>query len=216
MRWYRTHFGQAEEETAQKAGENVWGIILEQANKTPVGNHGLFLVPYLEGSLAPYWNSDAKATLLNLSVDHGKPHIMRAIAEGLAYETKKSCELMEEDMDEPVHTIISYGGASVNNIWNQILADILNKKVLVSTNPETTSLGAAMCGAAGVGIYEDVASAAKEMVMKMGEVSPDSQNAAFYDQFYTEIYKDVYDVLNDKLARGFRLAAAHASETTDA
>ena len=129
MKWYRNTFGQVEDLEAQKTGKNIWEIIYGLSQEAPVGNVGLFLVPYFHGSMAPYWSLDGRAALLGLSTDHGRPGLIRAVIEGLAYEARRTCEMMEEDMDEPIETVINYGGSARSRIWNQTFADVLNRPV---------------------------------------------------------------------------------------
>ena len=212
MKWYRNTFGQVEDLEAQKTGKNIWEIIYGLSQEAPVGNVGLFLVPYFHGSMAPYWSLDGRAALLGLSTDHGRPGLIRAVIEGLAYEARRTCEMMEEDMDEPIETVINYGGSARSRIWNQTFADVLNRPVRASFNPETTALGAAMCAAAGTGIYPDVASAGKAMVQRLSEITPIEDNAGFYDRFYREVYVEIYETLEAKLAKGRQLAIKFMEE----
>ena len=209
MKWYRNNFGQAEEVKAQKEGQDIWDVIYGLAEGAPVGNLGLLLIPFFGGAGAPYWNLDAKGALLGISTDHGRAHIIRAIIEGLAYETRRTGELMEEDMAEPISTVITYGGSTRSEIWNQTFADIFNKHVYVSSLSETTALGAAMCAAAGVGFYPDVASAGKSMSQAMSTVEPNKNHAGFYDAFYRKVYSGIYDSLEKRIAEGRSLSINH-------
>jgi xylulokinase len=212
MKWYRSHFGHVEEAQAEEERRGVWEVIYGMAREAPVGNLGLLLIPFFGGSGAPYWNLDAKGALMGISQDHGRAHMVRAIIEGLAYETRRACELMELDLTDPVTSVITYGGSTRSPLWNQTFADILNKKTYVSSQSETTAVGAAMCAAAGAGFYPDVASAGKGMAQRMTEVSPDKDHAGFYDEFYREVYEGIYDGMEKRIAKGRALSVKHAEK----
>ena len=69
-----------------------------------------------------------------------------------------------------------------------------------------------MCAAAGTGIYPDVASAGKAMVQRLSEITPIEDNAGFYDRFYREVYVEIYETLEAKLAKGRQLAIKFMEE----
>ena len=200
INWYKDNFDQCQNETEQ----NKWEYVQKIAAETPVGNRGLIMVPFFGGAGAPYWNMDARGALLGLSEDHRKGNILRAIIEGLAYEVKRESDLMAEDSSDPLMRLITYGGS--NSIWNQTLANVFNRPLDAVLTKDTTALGAAMCAAAGVGIYKDVTSAGKAMAPKATTFVPEEKAASFYNSFYREVYEGLYDSIEKRLSRARRLA----------
>jgi sugar (pentulose or hexulose) kinase len=65
---------------------------------------------------------------------------------------------------------------------------------------------AAMCAAAGVGIYKDVTSAGEAMAPKTTAFVPVEKTASFYNSFYREVYEGLYDSIENRLSRARRLA----------
>ena len=100
--------------------------------------------------------------------------------------------------------LITYGGS--NSIWNQTLANVFNNPLDAVSIADTNALGAAMCAAAGVGIYADVTSAGKAMAPEATTYAPEEKAVAFYDALYREVYEGLYDSIEEKLSLGRRLA----------
>ena len=148
--------------------------------------------------------------MLGLTEDHGKGHVLRAIIEGLAYEAKRESDLMAKDSSDTLKRLITYGGS--NSIWNQTLANVFNRPVDAVSIADTNALGAAMCAAAGVGIYEDVTSAGKAMAPEVTRYAPEEKTVSFYNSMYSEVYEGLYDSIEAKLSLGRRLALEFAGD----
>ncbi|MEG1158312.1 MAG: FGGY-family carbohydrate kinase, partial [Christensenellaceae bacterium] len=86
------------------------------------------------------------------------------------------------------------GGATKSDIWNQIQADMYNIPVETLAVKDAAVLGAAMCAAVGIGVYENVVQAAKAMVKPAKRFEPISKNVVIYDEMYA-IYCDAYESL---------------------
>ncbi|MCF6339869.1 MAG: autoinducer-2 kinase, partial [Sulfurimonas sp.] len=61
------------------------------------------------------------------------------------------------------------------------LADVLGVKVKIPKVNEATALGAAMAAGVGAGVYEDLVSAAKELVVWDKVYEPNKSNKKIYD-----------------------------------
>ncbi len=206
VKWYNDNFEQFPNSTKN----SKWDTIQQITAGTPVGNLGLIMIPFLGGAGAPYWNMDARGALLGLTEDHGKGHVLRAIIEGLAYEAKRESDLMAKDSSDTLKRLITYGGS--NSIWNQTLANVFNRPLDAVSIADTNALGAAMCAAAGVGIYEDVTSAAKAMAPEVTPYAPEEKAVTFYDSMYSKVYEGLYDSIEEKISLGRRLALEFAGE----
>jgi sugar (pentulose or hexulose) kinase len=194
--WFRDGFAAPEAE-ASGDDEEVWDTLYNLAKEAPPGNLGLMLVPYLRGANGPLWNPRARGVLVGLMADHDRRHLMRALFEGLAYESRRILESMEAGTGVPIHSVRTYGGASHSDIWNQIFADILSRPVTVTQNPAPVSLGAAISAGYGVGIYPDPISAAERMVKIRKTYQPDPNSTRLYDKLYRDVYVHVYNRLGD-------------------
>jgi len=198
--WFRDGFG-SPEITTSDSEEELWEKLYNLAIEVPPGNMGLMMVPYLRGANGPLWNPRARGVLLGLMADHDRRHLMRALFEGLAYESRRILESMEAGTAVPIQSVRTYGGASQSDVWNQIFADILGRPVTVTQDPAPVSLGAAISAGYGVGIYPDPISAAEKMVKIRKTYSPDPETQGLYSQLYQDVYIEIYSRLSDLVDR---------------
>ncbi|BCV22339.1 xylulokinase [Moorella sp. Hama-1] len=175
--------------------EATYDLINNDVLKAPPGAGGLIFLPYLMGERAPIWDPNAKGVFWGLTMDHECRHLARAVMEGVAYSLKDIQERLE-DMGIAIEVIKATGGGSKSGVWRQILADVLDKKV-VDSPPDGTPLGAAMLVAVGLGMYNDLA-AAGAMVHYSSISLPRQEYREVYDQGfyrYREIYRRNADLM---------------------
>lgn len=119
-------------------------------------NGGVYVVPAFTGLGAPYWNQDARGTIVGLTRGSNASHIARAALESIAYQTMDVLKAMEADSGISIKELRVDGGATANNLLMQFQSDILNTKVLRPTVTETTALGAAYLAGLAVGYWKSV------------------------------------------------------------
>ena len=119
-------------------------------------NGGITLVPAFAGLGAPYWDPDARGTLLGITRGTSKAHIARAALEAIAHQVTDVIEVMRTDLDGSLNTIKVDGGACANNLLMQLQADFSNLGVTRATNLESTALGAATLAGLGTGVWPSV------------------------------------------------------------
>lgn len=197
--WFRAEFGQPESCEARSEGE-LWDRLYHLAAEAPPGNLGLMLVPYLRGANGPLWDPRARGVLVGLMTEHGRAHLMRALLEGLAYESRRIVESMERGTGVPIVSVRTYGGASRHDIWNQIFADVLGRPVSVTTDLAPVSLGAAITAGWGIGFYQNPTGAAQAMVQVREVYEPDPQRAELYEELYSGVYVQLYDRVKELMA----------------
>ncbi len=201
MNWYKNNFGHYEETMAKKKEMNVYEFIYNQAGESPVGNRGMMVVPYFQGANGPYWDLNARGIISGLHTEFGRPQFVRGLMEGLAYESRRQAELMEKGTATQVQEIRMYGGSAKNDYWNQTFSDVFNKSLHVPETAETTSLGAAIAGAVGVGLYDDYKSAVASLINIRKSYKPIQKNVDAYNRFYNEVYVTVYDSLKNAIQK---------------
>jgi sugar (pentulose or hexulose) kinase len=205
MNWYRDRF-EAPRGTgaAGTAGPALppWPEVYGLAAEAPPGNDGVMLVPYFQGVNAPYWDQDARGLLFGMHVGFGKPHLVRAIIEGIAYEARRSAELMSEGSGIAVEEIRMYGGSARSDIWNQAFADVFDRPLAVPDTEEATAKGAAISAAVACGVHADFAGAVRAMVKVRARYAPDRERAARYDRLYRTGYVKLYDRIADLKPKG--------------
>lgn len=113
--------------------------------------NGVYMVPAFTGLGAPYWNSDARGIICGLSRGANRCHIIRAVLESIAYQTKDVLDLMENETGIPLERLRADGGASSNGFLMQFQADITGRIIERPAYVESTALGAACLAALGSG-----------------------------------------------------------------
>jgi glycerol kinase len=117
---------------------------------------GVVLVPAFTGLGAPYWDPDARGTILGLTRGSTSAHIARATLEGIAFQVADLVSAMEKDSGRKISVLRVDGGACASDLLMQIQSDLLGRIVERPVNIETTALGAAMLAGLGAGIWPDV------------------------------------------------------------
>lgn len=103
-------------------------------------NEGVYMVPAFTGLGAPYWNDSARATLVGMTFNTSKEHLVRASLESMAYNTKAIIDEMKKN-GQRFKMISIDGGGSKNEFTLQFLADMLDHEVVKSRYAESTVLG---------------------------------------------------------------------------
>jgi xylulokinase len=83
------------------------------------------------------------------------------------------------------------GAAAASAVWNQIICDILGKRVISLTQSHTEVLGAALLAGVGVGLYSDFGSAISKTVVTGETFTPDAEAHRSYNKLFP-MYKQLY------------------------
>lgn len=135
----------------KRSPEEIAQLEAEAALLEP-GSAGLLLVPYWCGVMNPFWNDAATGVVLGWHGGHRAAHVYRAILEGIAFEQRLHLEGVERATNTPIEEIVVLGGGSESSLWCQILADVLQKRVVRAESSEATALGAAQVAAIAHGL----------------------------------------------------------------
>jgi len=117
----------------------------------------VFMVPAFVGMGAPYWDADARGTVVGITRGTTKAHFVRAGLESIAYQARDLLDAMEKDSGDRITCIKADGGASANSFLMQFQADILNKRVVLPEVGEITALGAAYLAGLSIGYWGSLA-----------------------------------------------------------
>jgi gluconokinase len=128
--------------------------LLQLAFEVPVGAGGLIFLPYLSGERAPSWDASARGAFVGLQTAHGRPHLARAVVEGISFAICQVMQAVEETNGEI--DVIYASGAFVNSDeWVQLMSNLLNKKIIVSATADSSAIGAALLGMHALGSLAD-------------------------------------------------------------
>lgn len=128
-------------------------------------NGGVYLVPAFTGLGAPYWNQEARGTMVGITRGTTSAHIARAALESIAFQTVEVLKAMEADSGTSIQELRVDGGATVNNLLMQLQADLLGVKVVRPAITETTAMGAAYLAGLAVGYWENIEEIQQQWMM---------------------------------------------------
>jgi glycerol kinase len=121
---------------------------------------GVMFVPALLGLGTPTWDYGARGTLLGATRGTGRPHVVRAVLEGVAHRGADLVEAVEADGGVTLGALRVDGGMSANPTFVQALADATQRPVEVSRVTEATTLGAGFAAGLAVGTWDGEADVA--------------------------------------------------------
>jgi xylulokinase len=199
--WLKENVCLLEKQVAETLNLSPYELMnLSLQRSTPTA-HNLLFLPYLMGERSPYWDPDVKGAFIGLTLKHNRSDLIRAVMEGVTFHLKLIGEIFNNVMEFKQIRVI--GGGARGLIWRRIMADVYNKEVLKpQILEEATSLGAAIAGGVGVGIFPDLYIA--EKLNPITDVQePDPENVAQYERLYP-VFKEAYQALieiNKKLTQ---------------
>lgn len=200
VKWFRNNFAALEMEIEKNGGPNAYDVLNEEAEKIAPGSEGLIVLPYFMGERSPIWDSDAKGTMIGLSLAHNKFHIYRAFLEAVAFSLRDAMEATGEELGEYV---LLAGGVTKSKLWRQIFADVTGYKVVCPINDVEANMGDVMLAGIGTGLLtvEEV----KQWQVLDSPIAPDPAAHEQYNKIY-EIYHSIYQNLKDDMKAISQLA----------
>lgn len=199
LRWYFDEFGPSREIIKNFPDIKGYDLLDKQAERVPAGSDGLIFLPYLSGERTPYADPDARGVFFGISYLHGPDHFVRSIMEGVAF-SQLDCLTLMRDLNINSDKIILYGGGAKSSTWRQIIADILNSKVVTLNVEEGSAFGAAIIAGAGCGIYPNIKEGVDKIINEDRENNPMAENVEKYKKLYA-IYKLLYKDLKDNFKK---------------
>lgn len=199
-KWFRSTLCQFELEAEKNGGPKAYDVLNAAAEKLPAGSEGLVVLPYFMGERSPVWDSDAKGTIVGLSLTHTKAHLYRAFLEAVAYSLRNAMEATGENLGE---YILLAGGVTKSKVWRQIFADVTGYPVVCPIYDVEANMGDVMLAGIGTGLltYEEV----KKWQVLDEKIQPDPRQHEIYNEYY-EMYQSVYQDLKDDMKKITRLA----------
>jgi len=153
--------------------------LFREAARLPPGAGGALFLPYLTGASSPHWDATARGAFLGLRSSHTAAHLVRAVLEGVAFETREIADVLSAG-GAPVREVRLAGGLAALPGWAGIFADTLGRPVRTLAQPQTTLMGGAALAAAGAGLHPSVRAASEAMVLVRGGREPRPAAVAVY------------------------------------
>ena len=169
----------------QKRPDGIHKILDQLAETSPPGARGLIYTPWIYGERAPIEDQTIRAGIHNLSLEHSRADIVRALLEGVALNTRWILGPVEKFLGRKCKSISVVGGGANSDIWCRIFADVLNRPIRQVQNPiEANVRGSAFIAGVALGkmTFDDV----QQRVKVKTTYAPDSANRKMYDLHFRE------------------------------
>ncbi len=168
----------------------AYRIFDEIAENTPAGSNQVIFMPWLYGERTPVENDSLRAGLFNLSLNTTRAHLVRAVFEGVAYNSRWLLGYVEKFIKRRLDPIRIIGGGANSSVWCQIFADVLNRTIRQVKNPIQANLrGAAFLASIALGYLS--ANDVSDHVQIARSHRPDPKNRQIYDTLYRQ-FLDLY------------------------
>ncbi|RLF45552.1 MAG: hypothetical protein DRN29_06490, partial [Thermoplasmata archaeon] len=100
-------------------------------------------------------------------------HCIRASLENIAFAIRANVELLEEIAGKKVDSMTVTGGLTKSKIWPKILSNSSGRKIVTTKIEDGTALGCVIAAAFGIGLYNNIEEAFKDISKLEEEVSPE-------------------------------------------
>jgi len=185
----------------EEISDKIIPKLTAEAEKIPIGESGVLALDWMNGRRTPDANQVLKGAILGLNLGSDAPRIFRALVESTAFGAKK---IVDRFISEgiPIEGIIALGGVAKKSPFiMQVVADVINKPILVARSEQACALGSAMAAAVVGGVYTNVLEAQKYMGGGYEtEFHPNPENAEKYKALY-EDYSRYGEVIEKEIMK---------------
>jgi len=160
------------------------------ARDVPAGSRGLIFTPWLYGERTPVENHTVRGGFHNLSLEADRGALVRAVMEGVAYNTRWLMGYVEKFIKRKLTHIHMVGGGANSDLWCQICADVLDRTIHQVRDPvEVNARGAGILAAValGYGRFEDIAGG----LAMANTFTPDPRRHRLYRSLF-QAFLDIY------------------------
>ena len=196
LKWLRDVVCGIEIEEARALGRDAFEIMDDLASGVRPGSEGLLFLPYLLGERSPHADADCRGVFFGLSSIHSRPHMIRAVMEGVSFSMRECLDVYRELGCTPDNMRVC-GGGGRSALWRQMLADIYGCPVSTVQSAEGgAALGVAILAGVGAGEYASVEEACDALVREKETHLPNMEAHRTYEGYYAlhkKLYLDLYD-----------------------
>lgn len=169
----------------EQCAPDIYKVMDKIVERVPAGANKVIFTPWLYGERTPVDDCHIRASLFNLSLENTREDLVRAVYEGVAFNSRWLIETVEKFMGRPFEYLNFVGGGANSNIWSQIFADVLDRKIRQVKDPiYSNARGAAFLAAIALKYItlEDV----PKYIQIKAEYMPNPANRKIYDELFKE------------------------------
>jgi xylulokinase len=188
LNWIIDQMFQKEKEEYKENLNQLYTHLDEMVEITDAGSKNLLFTPWMFGERSPLNDSNVRAGFYNLSLDHNRADILRAVYEGVAFNIKWALTVVEKLIG--VNKSLNFiGGGAKSNIWCQILADITEREIKQVKYPSLSAIrGSAIIALIALGLFDDFAEVNSLIKIKK-TYQPNINNKDVYNKLFAEFLK---------------------------
>ena len=180
---------------------NMYDYLEEVIDSIPAGSNGVVFTPWLHGNRCPFEDPNAAGMFFNIRLDTGKTELIRAVVEGICFHMRWMLERQEQKVNKfkTTDAVRFCGGGALGETTCQILADVLQRDVVVVESPQNIgAVGAAACIAVGIGVIPKMTDVKKLIPIKT-TYHPKKENKQIYDRNF-KVFKNLYKCNKENFA----------------
>lgn len=186
--WIKNQMFKEEVDKFKENPKELYKYLDSIVEKIEPGAKNLLFTPWMYGERSPINDANLRGGFYNLSLDHERADLLRALYEGISFNIKWGLKFVEK-LVGTTESINFIGGGAKSDIWCQILADILERNINQMDEPDFGSVrGAAIIAMVGLGIFKDFSEAIKLIKIK-NIFTPNPNNKKIYNKLFSEYIK---------------------------
>ena len=189
LKWFKDNFSQLQIKESEESSSDVYDILSKEAEQISPGSNGLLFIPLY---------TFRKGTIHGLSFNHKRAHMIRAIMESAVLSAQMYLNIIEGMVKVSNSEIKVDGGGMNSELWAQMFADVIDKKVLIPENKDGAALGAAILGFYGLRIFNTFDDAIEKMVRFVDVKEPIKENTKIYKKLIRIFMPTVLEVNNNR------------------
>lgn len=174
LTWFRDRFA---------PGQSIGDLIAEAA-RAPAGSDGLVFLPFLARERGA-GGAGLPGGFFGARHEHGRPHFVRAVLEGVAFEMKRMSQRRDSTA---IQELTLKAGGSKSELWREIFAGVFGTPVNVSVYD--AAFGAAMTAGVATGWWTSY-----------DDAKPEKESCSAPREDLVNVYRDCYRGYEDVLAR---------------
>ncbi len=177
---------------------NMYDYLEDVIDTIPAGSNGVIFTPWLHGNRCPFEDPNAAGMFFNIRLETGKTELIRSVVEGIGFHMRWMLERQEKKV-KTSESIRFCGGGALGTTTCKILADILQRDIIVVESPQNIgAVGAAACIAVGMGIIPTMKDV-KKLIPIMTTYKPNPETKEIYDKNF-KVFKNLYKCNKENFA----------------